>query len=117
MRYIIFIFIAISTSGCASDVANRVYSSKVYPEKPASSVAVLWEKPRRDFIIIADFQSRGETPEDLQLRAAKIGADAVLVAIVGGLYSRSEQWAGADNMRGVTSGRSGHIVGTAIVYK
>ena len=117
MKKIVVLFAALFTSGCAHDVANRVYTSKVYPERPVSSVAVLWERPKREFIVIADFQSRGETAEDMRSKAAKLGADAVLVAVIGGLYSRSEQWAGSDGMRGVTNSGSGHIVGTAIVYK
>ena len=115
-KFIVFVMV-LFTSACASDVANRVYTSKVYPERVASSVDILWEKPTRDFIVIADFQSRGETPEDLRLKAAKVGADAVLVAVIGGLYSRTDQWAGKDNMSGATNQFSGHIVGTAIVYK
>jgi hypothetical protein len=117
MRKIFILAIGLLTSACASDVANRVYVSKVFPERDPASVEVLWEKPKREFIVIADFQSRGETPDDLRLKAAKIGADAVLVAVIGGLYSRTEQWAGRDKMTGATNHYSGHIVGTAVVYK
>ena len=45
--------------------------------------------------MIADFQSRGESPEAVRKKAADIGADAVIISILGGYYSRSEEWAGA----------------------
>ena len=66
-------------AGCASDVANRYYGTAHYPPKPQSQVEILQRTPSRPFTVIADFQSRGETPEDLQLKASEIGADAVIV--------------------------------------
>ena len=99
--------------GCASDVANRYYGAATYPEKLPSEVEILHARPARAFIVIADFQSRGESAEDLQEKAAKIGADAVIVTYLGGNYARSEQWAGKDSMADSYS----HIVGTAIKYK
>jgi len=90
-------------AGCASDVANRYYGSVKYEPKSSTEVELLWKKPARQFVVIADFQSRGETPEDMRKRAASIGADAVIVAILGGQYSKDEQWAGdlyPDNWNG-----------------
>ena len=78
---------------------------------------LLWEKPKKNFVVIADFQSRGETPDDMRRKAAKIGADAVIVSIIGGVYNKGDQWAGKDTMAGSTNSGTGHIVGTAIVYK
>jgi len=98
--------------GCASDVANRVYTSRQYPEKRPDQVQVLSSKPERPFDVIADFQSRGDTPESLRIKAAKIGADAVIVAGFGGFYNRAEEWAGKDKMEGSYS----RIAGTAIVF-
>ena len=109
-----FVFLlSILLSACASDVANRYYGETIYPEKDKSEVAILWRKPARDFIVIADFQSRGETPEDLQRKAAKIGADAVIISLLGGAYNRGDQWAGKDTMANSYT----HITGTAIRYK
>lgn len=99
--------------GCATDVANRYYGEVHYPEKPPSQVSILSAEPSRDYIVIADFQSRGDTPETLREKAAKIGADAVIVTILGGLYNRGDQWAGNDSM----SNSYSRIVGTAIKYK
>jgi hypothetical protein len=101
------------TISCASDVANRYYGATIYPEKFPSQVQVLRSRPPGDFLVIADFQSRGETAEDLRLKAAKIGADAVIVSYLGGQYSLGEQWAGHDSMSNTYS----RIVGTAIHYK
>jgi len=98
--------------GCASDVANRYYGTAHYPPKPQAEVAILQSKPSRPFTVIADFQSRGETPEDMRLKAAAIGADAVIVTLLGGQYARSDEWAGQDTMSNTYS----RIIGTAIKY-
>jgi len=98
-------------TACASDVANRYYGTVKYPSKKPADVELLRTVPARDYVVLADFQSRGETPEDLRKKAADIGADAVIVSILGGLYSPGEEWAGSE---GTTYSR---IVGTAIRYK
>lgn len=99
--------------GCASDVANRYYSQEKYPAKMTSDVEVLYSAPSRPYLVIADFQGRGESVSDLQEQAAQIGADAVLVAKLGGFASLHTNWAGDDPYAGSYS----HIVGTAIKYK
>lgn len=108
---ILFVFILLA--GCATDVANRYYGTERYPTKNPKEVELLWKKPTREFVVIADFQSRGESPESIRKRAAKIGADAVIVATLGGLYDRGEEWAGSDRRNNTYS----RIVGTAIKYK
>jgi adenine/guanine phosphoribosyltransferase-like PRPP-binding protein len=97
--------------GCASDVANRYYGLAKYPPKDPSEVELLWKRPERDFVVIADFQSRGETAEAIREKAARIGADAVIIAVLGGLYSG--QWAGENKYADTYS----RITGTAIKYK
>jgi uncharacterized protein YbjQ (UPF0145 family) len=99
-------------SGCAFDVANRYYAAERFPPKEPAQVELLFRARTRKFTAIADFQSRGESPESMQKRAAKIGADAVIVTSLGGLYSPAEQWAGNDRMSRTYS----RIVGTAIKY-
>ena len=99
-------------AGCATDVANRYYAEKRFPARPAEEVLVLWQKPDRPFVVIADFQSRGESPADMRQKASEIGADAVIVAILGGTYSRSEQWADKDRYHNTYS----RITGTAIKF-
>ena len=100
-------------TSCATDVANRYYGTVRYPPKNLQEVEILWQKPTRDFFVIADFQSRGEGPEAIREKAAQIGADAVIISILGGYYSRSEEWASYDS-QGNTYSR---ITGTAIKYK
>ena len=100
-------------TGCATDVANRYYGTQQYPPKNPKEVELLRQRPTREFIVIADFQSRGEGPEAMRKRAAKIGADAVIVAILGGYYDLGEQWAGNDKFSGTYT----RITGTAIKYK
>jgi len=100
-------------ASCATDVANRYYGTGRYPPKDPNQVEILWRRPARDFLVIADFQSRGESPEAIRKKAAQIGADAVLISILGGYYSRSEEWAGSDSQSNTYS----RITGTAIKYK
>ena len=62
--------------GCAaSDVANRYYGTKRFAPKDPKDVQLLDKRPTREFTVIADFQSRGEGPEDMRRRAAEIGAE------------------------------------------
>jgi uncharacterized protein YbjQ (UPF0145 family) len=99
-------------SGCVSDVANRYYASEHYPAKPVKSVELLYAAPAKPYTVIADFQSRGDTPEGLRQKAADIGADAVIVVGIGGSHDTSANWAGTSNGQDFS-----HIVGTAIIYK
>jgi hypothetical protein len=105
-------FASLLYSGCVSDVANRYYSEVKYPEKNVKDVELLQQKPDRPFTVIADFQSRGETRDTLRKKAAKIGADAIIVTIMGGAYAIAEQWAGQDR----NSHTYSRIIGTAIKY-
>lgn len=60
------------------------------------------------------FQSRGETAEDMRAKAAKVGADAVIVVYLGGIYT-GEEWASQDRRRNSTIYTD--FVGTAIKFK
>ena len=102
--------VSLILAGCASDVANRYYVEERYPAKSPSEVELLWKSPGRSFVVIADFQSRGESPEDMREKAAKIGADAVIVALLGGDATGS-QWATSE------SRSYSRITGTAIKFK
>jgi len=98
-------------TGCAIDVANRYYGNEKYAEKLPQDVELLWKSPNREFIVIADFQSRRESPEDIRAKAAKIGSDAVIISLLGGLAFR-EEWASTDRQKESYS----RITGTAIKY-
>ena len=112
IRILLLLFV-IFISACAIDAANRYYGTVRYKPKDPQEVEILWKKPNRDFVVIADFQSRGESPEAIRKKAAQIGADAVIVSILGGFYSYDEQWAGNDRYSDTYS----RITGTAIKYK
>jgi hypothetical protein len=105
--------LAIALTGCATDVANRYYASRTYPPKNPSQVEVLRREPGRPYEAIADFQSRWDTPDALREKAAKIGADAIIIVQPGGRYNTTQQWAGQDSL----AGSSPRICGTAIIYK
>jgi hypothetical protein len=107
------ILLAVLLAGCASDVANRYYASTNYPPKDPKEVAILRTAPSRPYEVIADFQSRGESPKSVAKKAAKIGADAVIIATLGGYYELGTQWASQDNQSHTYT----RIVGTAIRYK
>gem|GEM_PF-809742 len=105
--------VAIALAGCATDVANRYYASRTYSPKNPSQVEVLRREPGRPYEVIADFQSRWDTPAAVREKAAKIGADAVIIVQPGGHYNTTQQWAGQDSH----AGSSARICGTAIIYK
>ena len=98
---------------CAGDIANRYYLNEKLPPKKKSEVEVLSVKPKREYTVIADFQSRGESPENMRDKAARIGADAVIVVILGGDYYRGDEWADIDSRNNTYS----RIIGSAIKYK
>jgi hypothetical protein len=98
---------------CAVDVANRYYGKMTYPPKQLDEVQILRECPVRPYDVIADFQSRRESPEDMKRKAAQIGADAVIVSTLGGLYAIGEEWAGSDSYSHTYT----RITGTAIKYR
>lgn len=104
--------IGLLLSGCAQDVANRYYSSQRYGSRPAKEVELLFRAPSRTFTVIADLQSRNESPSGMKRRAAKIGADAIIVSPIGGLYRLNEEWAGTDSM----SHSYSRLIGSAIKY-
>lgn len=97
--------------GCASDQAHRYYVKEKYSPKSITLVQLLVEAPKRSFVVIADFQSRGESPEDMRRRAAEIGADAVIVTVLGGQVLTSAEWAGKGSVNNYT-----RITGTAIIF-
>ncbi len=100
-------------TGCATDVANRYYASTTYRPKDPAKVQILRREPSRPYEVIADFQSRWDTPEAVRAKAAKIGADAVIITQPGGYYRTDQEWAGRDPY----AGSSPRICGTAIVFK
>lgn len=100
-------------TSCAYDVANRYYGKKTYPAKQLNAVEILWQSPTRPYDVIADFQSRRETPEDMRRKAAEIGADAVIVSTLGGYRGKGEEWAGSDSYADTYT----RITGTAIKYR
>jgi hypothetical protein len=108
---IAILLLSIFMAACATDVANRYYGTAKYPPRNPVEVQLLRRAPTKEYVVIADFQSRGESPEDIRKKAADIGADAVIISILGGHYSRSEEWAGSE---ATTYSR---ITGTAIRYK
>lgn len=98
-------------SSCASDVANRYYATEHYPPKKPKEVEVLYKNPTRDYEVIADFQARDAGEDTMRRMAAKIGADAVIVSLLGGSYSGN--WAETKKSGGSYS----RVTGTAIKYK
>ena len=71
------------------------------------------QSPTAPYTVIADFQARGATIEQMRTKAAKIGADAVIVSTVGGYRSRSDEWASDDSYADYYS----RITATAIIYR
>ena len=112
-RFLQFIAILFLVTACETDEANRYYGGEKYSPRDVSSVEILVSRPVRPFIVIADFQARYMSKETLRKKAAKIGADAVIVSFVGGWASLGSQWAHEDPH----SASSTRSLGTAIRYK
>jgi len=112
MKYLFVLLIWMALAGCAHDQANRYYGSQKYLPVSVDEVELLRSKPNRPFEVIADFQSRNESPKSIKRKAADIGAHAVIVTKLGGDYLTTDQWADQDTMRQTYT----RIVGTAIRY-
>lgn len=113
-QFIVFIlFICLFLTGCVIGEANRRYLKEKLPAKNINEVEVLWESPTRPYTVIADFQASQATVKHMRKRAAEVGADAVIVTLTGGWYSRSEVWAENDRYSNSYTG----LIGTAIKYK
>lgn len=105
--------VALAACSCASDVANRYYADKNYPPRAVEEVELLTKAPAGPYEVIADFQSRSDTAKSLRKKAARIGADAIIVTHLGGRYDPSEEWSQQQRSAGMYT----RIVGTAIKYK
>ena len=116
MKKILLFFMVCLLMSCATDKAFRYYLTDRYPPKQFEEVQVLYQKPDRDFLVMADLQARGVSVKTLRKEAAKIGADAIIVAVVGEFYSRTEEWAELNKYKDVR-GPSSRITVTAIKYK
>lgn len=117
---IVITLLTLLATGCGTtDVADRYYLSRHYPARDPQTVQLLWHKPDRPFTVMADFQSRDESPEDVRKRAAEIGADAVIIAEIGGDYAKGTTWADIDMQTPSEAKKNtsySHITGTAIIY-
>ena len=113
IRFSLIAGMIIALSACATDVANRYYASTTYPPKQPEQVQILRQAPTQPYEVIADFQSRGEGAKSVRNKAAKIGADAVIISTFGGYYQLSDQWASTDSQMDSYT----RICGTAIRYK
>jgi hypothetical protein len=109
------VVVLVLLSGCVRDVANRYYVQERYPAVPVERVQVLTMAPARPYVLLADFQSRGDSEDSLRHKAAEIGADAVIVTKFGGSSPRGQQW--AENQTTYHDSQGDRIVGTAIRYK
>ena len=110
--FVLFIFI----TACAHDKAYRYYLTERFAPKDPSEVAVLYEKPDREFVIMADMQARGVGVDSMRLEAANLGADAVIIVFLGGFYAHSEEWADGDKDK-KTKNSYTRITATVIKYK
>lgn len=97
---------------CVSDQAHRYYADRRYPPREPDEVEVLFKTPEQEHEVIADFQARGASARYMQKKAAKIGADAVIIGTYGGWRAVNEEWASRDQY----SGSYTRISGTAIRY-
>lgn len=99
--------------GCASDEAARYYAKEKYPAVEADKVVVLSAPPSGPHEVLADFQARGASVQYMRKKAALIGADAVVITVLGGYAALNQEWASDDSYAKSYS----RIAATAIKYK
>lgn len=104
---------ATAFAGCQNDAANRYYLAERLPPVDPAKVEVLRTPPARGYVVMADFQARGVSVDYMRREAAKIGADAVIVTLLGGVASREQVWASEDQYSNTYSS----VTGTAIKWK
>ena len=110
-QWIVAVLLVLVMCSCVRDQAHRLYIDKPLPSKPASEVAILYEKPNRPFTVIADLQARNASAKYMQRQAAKIGADAIICQQLGGVRTTADHWADSDSNKNYY-----RIAATAIIY-
>jgi len=69
----------------SSERANdRPDVTERFAPRDPQEVELLWDKPQEDYVVIGHFHSRGDSPKSIRKRAARIGADAVIVTPLAG---------------------------------
>lgn len=99
--------------GCAHDEAARYYLETKFPARPIEEVELFRAPPKRAYIVMADFQARNTSANQMRARAAEIGADGVIVTLLGGYADQEQVWA-TDDKYSTTYSR---ITATAIRFK
>ena len=111
-KVLVAVLCTVAITACVSDQAYRAYVSEgTYPARDVSQVEILYQKPSREFVVVADLQARGHAEDQFRDEAARLGADAVIISRLGG-YVGDATWADGDNGNSYS-----RIIGTAIKYK
>lgn len=111
-KALIIVLCLVAVTACVSDQAYRTYVSEgTYPARNVSQVEILYQKPSREFVVVADLQARGNAEDQFRKAAARLGADAVIISRLGG-YVGDTTWADGDDGNSYS-----RIIGTAIKYK
>ena len=99
-------------TACSSG-PGRVYHQYA-PRQNPNSVAVIHSPPKKDYIVLADFECINMPTSWVQGKAAKYGADAVYIASFTGssVYSNSDLSNSTQS-----SGINNNYICTAIKYK
>ncbi|MCK4883207.1 MAG: hypothetical protein KAS92_09300 [Candidatus Omnitrophica bacterium] len=113
MKKLLLVMVCVMLVGCATGEANRYYLEERFATKKLDEVEVLYEKPQKPYVVMAEFQAGNASYKHMRKRAAEIGADAVIIKHLGGYYSRDEVWADKDRHSNTYS----RLAGIAIIYK
>jgi hypothetical protein len=101
-------------TGCVSSLGQaRVYCA-LPPKLNNQDIEIIYAKPTRDYILLADFECFNVSNKFIRNKAAKYGADAVFVSSYSGSFVYSEE-----ELRSTTrsSGIKQHCFCSAIKYK
>ena len=109
----------LTLSGFLAGCATPAHSVRVFEDYPPRSdfanVEVIRTLPERDYIVVAEFETRGNSLNALRKQAAKYGADAVFVANYSNYFSETSVELRNNSKSGISLGSESLC--TAIKYR
>jgi hypothetical protein len=110
----ILVVFAISFTGCVSSTGQ----ARVYCEFPPTfnrqGIEIIYDKPTREYILLADFECLNASHTTIRNKAAKYGADAVFVSSYSGSFIQTNEDLTSGSR---SSGVNQHCFCSAIKYK
>jgi len=106
---------SIEEAAAAEEAGIDTMKVRFDPKNPDLAIAIRKAAPSTFMAFSCPLIAAATKDEAVRIgyKAMEIGADAVIVSHIGGVYSRSEEWASKDRYQGEFHD---HILGTAIKF-